>query len=593
MSINESQAIKVYNDTKKGYWGRNKMMKKYREMLNKVYALQRHKEVTSKHRKKLYKREGAIRPLFSVQVDLADFPKLENPKNNNIRYLMICVDVFSMFMWVLPLKSKENLHIPLTTIFKGMKEEFNKTPENMTGDNEFDTNELKRMAEEYKFRWWYGDPNEKYRTGIVERAIRRLRGLIKRYLTQNDTTKYIHVIQDLVENYNNTEHSHIHTRPQVAIRTVQTFPRRDTRKKVEDLRVGDWVRILEPRKRVFDKGDKPYYSKDVYEIIKKNVNKYHVRNLRTGENSEKTYYIHQLLKVDENIIKDKRGDTEPDNVGYDRGIEHKEKQKRNKRALRDVDQDKMIEAYEGERQDLERDLHYDDEDFFHDKPLPENMSDKQLEKKQHELENKVDKPESDIQEGDMVNIIKPISEGTYKKNKPAKVIRIARHKDGKYYYMLEQDGKRIMRKLSVGGTAPYMFLRKEIEKVKVRTTRERKEAQRYGYNDKKADVEKVACVVKKSKKLTDVARRKAQQKQRGELPPAPPPPPEPKQQEEVRVEVQVSQSIKPVANTRPKRNRKKTQRYGYNDRSARAEKIAGVVKKTKKLNKIKNKRKKK
>ena len=76
--MNETHALKMYTNAKKGYWGKSKMLKKYREMLNKVYALQRHREVNSKMQKKLYKREGAIRPLFSIQVDLADFPKLQN-----------------------------------------------------------------------------------------------------------------------------------------------------------------------------------------------------------------------------------------------------------------------------------------------------------------------------------------------------------------------------------------------------------------------------------------------------------------------------------------------------------------------------------
>ena len=135
MSLQESDAIKVYNDPKKGYWGKTKMMKKYRMMLNKVYALQRHREVTSKHLKKLYKREGAVRPFFSVQVDLADFPKLQNPYNKNMRYLMVVIDVFSRYLWVEPLRSKEDLHIPLERVFARMKKEFGKTPANMTGDN--------------------------------------------------------------------------------------------------------------------------------------------------------------------------------------------------------------------------------------------------------------------------------------------------------------------------------------------------------------------------------------------------------------------------------------------------------------------------
>ena len=151
MSIDESEAIKMYNDPKRGLWGKTKMLKKYKTMLNKIYALQRHKEVKAKHLKKQYKREGAIRPFFSVQVDLADFPKLQNPLNKNTRYLLICIDVFSRFLWVMPLTTKADLHIPLRQLFQHMKSKYNKTPQNLTADNEFDTRQIKKLASDFKF----------------------------------------------------------------------------------------------------------------------------------------------------------------------------------------------------------------------------------------------------------------------------------------------------------------------------------------------------------------------------------------------------------------------------------------------------------
>ena len=394
--MEQSDAIKMYHNPMKGFWGKSKMMKKYREMLNKVYALQRHREVNSKMLKKQYKREGAVRPFFSVQIDLADFPKLQNPLNKNYRYFMICIDVFSRYMWLKPLRTKKNLHVPLEELLREMYAEFGKTPANMTGDNEFDTRELKALGDKYKFRWWYGDPYEKFRTGIVERSIRTIRGLIKRYLTQNDTTKYIDILHELVENYNDTEHGHIHTRPRVAIKTGQSFPRPDNRAKIDPLRVGDKVRVLMKRERKFDKGDKPYYSKELYEIIKKDGNKYHIKNIETGETSNKTYYIHQLLKVKE-VIKNHKKDER--NVGYDEGIEYKTKQRRNRRVLNvaGIDNDRIIDPED--RKELERDLNYDEEKYFdyHDKPLPKNMSDKKLDKKAEELEEKIEDLEDKIE----------------------------------------------------------------------------------------------------------------------------------------------------------------------------------------------------
>ena len=380
MSINESDAIKVYHDTKKGYWGKSKMLKKYKEMLNKVYALQRHREINSKMKKKMFKREGAPRPLFSVQIDLADLPKLQNPYNKNYRYLMVCIDVFSRYMWVKPLKNRKNLHIALAELFVEMKRDFGDTPKNMTADNEFRSRKLDALAAKHKFRWWYGDREEKFRTGMVERVIRTLKNLIKRYLTQNDTTRYIDVLQELVDNYNDTEHSHIRSKPRVAIKTGQSFPK-PMKNVIPTLKVGDKVRTLLKRKRGFTKGDTPYYSKELYEVMKMDMNKYVVRDIDSGITSKKTYYIHQLLHV-KGVIKAPK----KDRVGYDEGVDHKQKQIKNKRQIK-IDLTCIID--EDERKQSARDLHYDDEDFFHDEPLPKKMSDKKLEQKQKQLEKNV------------------------------------------------------------------------------------------------------------------------------------------------------------------------------------------------------------
>ena len=109
----EHDARKQFLDAKVGYWGKSRMLKKYRTVLNKLYALQRHKRVTKRDKKKHYRRESAAYPFQAVQVDLADFKQLKNPRNKNVRYLLVCIDVFSRYLWIEPLTSKSNLHIPL------------------------------------------------------------------------------------------------------------------------------------------------------------------------------------------------------------------------------------------------------------------------------------------------------------------------------------------------------------------------------------------------------------------------------------------------------------------------------------------------
>ena len=305
----EDDIKKEFLDPKKGYWGKSRMLKKYRTVLNKLYALQRHKRVTIRDKRKHYRRESAAYPLQAVQVDLADFKTLQNPRNKNVRYLMVCIYVFTRHLWVEPLTTKAKLHIPLKKILDRMQSKFGQTPKTMTGDNEFATTQMQALAGKYDFIWFFGDAHEKFRTGIVERSIGTIRNLIKRYTMQNNTTKYIDVLPDLIENYNDTQHDSTRTRPHVAMKTGQTFPK-PVKKEIDTLEIGDTVRVLIPREK-FDKGDKPYWSEHIYEVIKKVKLRYKLRNLEYSGSEKKlglktnlTYGRHQLLRVD-NVDKTK------------------------------------------------------------------------------------------------------------------------------------------------------------------------------------------------------------------------------------------------------------------------------------------------
>ena len=321
-----------YFDTNFGYWGKNKMMRKLRDKmissrererirrnLGNIYALQRHRQVNASMLKRHHRRISAPHPFASVQTDLAFLPNLRSPINNNVIGFIIFIDVFSRYMWIKTLTNRKELHNKVNEMFNEMNREFGKIPENLTADNEFATNELQRLvARRLKGRLWLAEPHEKFRTGIVERAIRTMKDLIKRYLTQNNTTKYINILPNLVSNYNNTYHDFIRTKPIYAIKTGQTYPK-PFDKKIKSLRIGDKVRILDPRKRGWTKGDVPYYTKDIYTIVGFDRNRYRVRNESNPADprNKRAWAIHQLQKI-KNVIKTTdNSNTEPPEDPYD------------------------------------------------------------------------------------------------------------------------------------------------------------------------------------------------------------------------------------------------------------------------------------
>ena len=343
----EEDAIKMYTDPKTGYWGKSKMMARYRKTLDKVYALQRHRETTAKERQKLMRHITAKYPFHSVQIDLGFLPKLKSPLNNNIIGFVVVIDVFSRYLFIETIKNRADLHIGLRSILERMKREFKRTPQNLTGDNEFRTHKLAQLANEYKFKWWYGDPGSKNRTGIVERVLRTIKNLIKRYITQNDTTKYIDVLPDLIYNYNHSYHRTIRTTPFKAITTNKTDIKPDN-KIIGELPKGEHVRVLAPRNKLtnakelgernkFAKGDVAYYSKDVYEVTGRDRNQYVVKNTSNNKTSKKTFSRYELYKIPKQVIK---GGTsqKPKKItssnNYDKQIEENTRVNHNKKVLK-------------------------------------------------------------------------------------------------------------------------------------------------------------------------------------------------------------------------------------------------------------------
>ena len=342
----EEDALKHYQDPKKGYWGKTKMMAKYRKILKNMYALQRHREIKAKMIRKNMRPIKAPAPFYSVQCDLAFWDK-QARQNDGVIGLLVVIDVFSRYLWVKKIYNKGALHIGLKSVIDRMKSEFDQIPLHMTADNEFDTKELKKLAGKYDFRWYFSDPGEKYRTGVVERVIRTLRNLIKRYETTNNTLRYVDVLPSLVDNYNNTDHRTINKTPTDAIKTGKINDKRE-RQCIPEIKKNEKVRIQEIRRKTFDKGDVPYYSKDVFRVVGRDMNRYILKD-EDGNELPKRYGRSQLYHIDKVIgqnNKDKR-------VGYDEQKKRNKRRKKNKSGLKRIGLDLKNIIKEDDRREAE------------------------------------------------------------------------------------------------------------------------------------------------------------------------------------------------------------------------------------------------
>ena len=203
-------------------------------------------------KRKFNKRQVLVNGIDKIwAADLADMKKFKK-YNDGVNFLLLVIDTFSKYGWIVPLKNKKG-----ETVAEALKNIFEKRkPEKLWTDKgtEFYNKNVKKLIE------IYSTENEE-KSSIVERWIRTMKEKMWKYFTDNKTRTYMNVLPDLVEDYNNTVHSSIKMTPIESSKkknelTVwrNLYPDRfEINKLTPKFSVGDEVRITK-KKKVFEKG---------------------------------------------------------------------------------------------------------------------------------------------------------------------------------------------------------------------------------------------------------------------------------------------------------------------------------------------------
>lgn len=144
--------------------------------------------------------------------------------------------------------------------------------------------------------------DEKNKMYIVERLNGTIRNRIERWITSSKSSKYTTVLDDIVKNYNNTNHSGIYglTPNEVfGSKTLEDYvisKKKSTIVSPPKLSLGDKVRIYEKKESAIGHQNRNY-SKEIYTIVKVNAKSYRVA--RNGQTLDARYQYNQLLKIDE------------------------------------------------------------------------------------------------------------------------------------------------------------------------------------------------------------------------------------------------------------------------------------------------------
>ena len=151
-------------------------------------------------------------PRKTLVSDLAELTKLSE-SNDDVKYLMVIMDGFSRYLKVYPLKNKRGkttAHILNKAFndpdFKGVTHLFT------DAGSEYLNKDTKKVYKENRITQ-YSTHNTVFKTSLAERVIRTLKQKIFRYLTFNNTERYIDVLPDLIKSYNLSTHRILNDSP--------------------------------------------------------------------------------------------------------------------------------------------------------------------------------------------------------------------------------------------------------------------------------------------------------------------------------------------------------------------------------------------
>ena len=214
-------------------------------------------------------------------VDLADMQSLSR-KNKGIKYLLCAIDLFSKYAFVIPLKDKKGISI--VNAFNKIVKQSNRKPNKIWVDQggEFYNNIFKKWLSDNDIIM-YSTYNEG-KSVVAERFIRTLKNKLYKYMTATGKNVYYDVLDDIVNECNNTKHSTIRIKP-IDVKNNKRVYIDEHNEKDSRVKVGDRVRISK-FKNIFAKGYTTNWSKEIFIVDKINDTVPYTYNLKDLNDEE-------------------------------------------------------------------------------------------------------------------------------------------------------------------------------------------------------------------------------------------------------------------------------------------------------------------
>ena len=244
---------------------------------------------------------------YQFQIDLIELTESVSSANDDYRYLLTAIDIFTRYAFVEPLKNKK-----ASTFLEGFKriaERAVTLPQRILADRgaEIKNKSFADYCRQNKIKLLHSD--NYIHAPFVERFNRTLKTLMYRYMTSRETERFIDVLPRLVETYNSREHRMIGMSPNEAekeenanlIREKQEENYARRTRKTPRFKEGTTVRISK-LKGQFDRGFDEQFHEEIFKIKKVftrlPIPTYQLETFDGDEIIEGNFYGNELAVVD-------------------------------------------------------------------------------------------------------------------------------------------------------------------------------------------------------------------------------------------------------------------------------------------------------
>ena len=238
--------------------------------------------------------------------DLVTMPLDNQGRRGKFKYILTVMDCYTKYAWAVPLQNKTGLttKIALEKIISSS----GRTPQKLWVDKgkEFYNSNVKQLLEEHLIKM-YSTGNEG-KAVMIERLNRTIEEKLWKRFTVQGHQKWVKILPEVVEKYNNTVHSSIKTTPVEASKNPKSIKQINyeninkneltQRKQTPRFKLGDRVRIFK-YKDLFEKGYTASWTNEVFkisEVIQSSPITYRIKDLNE-EDIEGRFYENELQKT--------------------------------------------------------------------------------------------------------------------------------------------------------------------------------------------------------------------------------------------------------------------------------------------------------